>query len=161
MTKHDPRIGQIERDIADSGLSSSEKAILTDDLDYAIRLNGSDDDVRIGLKKLTLSLIRTRLAAPESTKAIVTAAVTEAVEAQAAKCKSVFSTYTTKGVSDIRATNQDIKRQIFNALVENMRVLIITIGLVIALLGISAIVTRQINESGTFIETASKAIKDR
>ena len=161
MTKHDPRIGQIERDIADSGLSSSEKAILTDDLDYAIRLNGSEDDVRIGLKKLTLSLIRTRLAAPESTKAIVTEAVTEAVEAQAAKCKSVFSTYTTQEVTDLRATNQDIKRQIFNALVENMRVLIITIGLVIALLGISAIVTRQINETGSFIETASKAIKTK
>ena len=158
MTKHDPRIGQIERDIADSGLSSSEKAILTDDLDYAIRLNGSDDDVRIGLKKLTLSLIRTRLAAPESTKAIVTAAVTEAVEAQAAKCKSVFSHYTTQEVTDIRATNQDIKKQIFTALVENMRVLIITIGLVIALLGISAIVTRQITETGSFIETASKAM---
>ena len=162
MTKHDPRIGQIERDIADSGLSSSEKAILTDDLDYAIRLNGSDDDVRIGLKKLTLSLIRTRLAAPESTKAIVTAAVTKAVEAQAAKCDRVFSSYnTTQEVTDIRATNQNIKKQVFNALVENMRVLIITIGLVIALLGISAIVTRQINETGTFIETASKAMSKK
>ena len=161
MADHDPRIGQIERDIATSDLSPSEKAILTDDLDYAIRLNGSDDDVRIGLKKLTLSLIRTRLAAPEATKTIVTEAVTKAVEAQASKCNDAFNKYTTQKTNNIKATNQDIKKQFFNALIENMRVLIITIGLVISLLGISAIVTRQIGETGTFIETASKAIKDR
>ena len=133
------------------------KDALADDLKFAQDINGTQDPALKGIKRLVISGIRRELLSHER----IAEAVTTAVETQAAKCKSVFSHYTTKEVSDISATNQDIKKQVFNALVENMRVLIITIGLVIALLGISAIVTRQINETGTFIETASKVIKQQ
>ena len=133
------------------------KDALADDLKFAQDINGTTDPALRGIKRLVISGIRRELLTHER----IAEAVTLAVAAQAAKCKSVFSRDAAKEVSSIRATNQNIKKQIFNALVENMRVLIITIGLVIALLGISAIVTRQITETGTFIETASKAIKDR
>ncbi|MCK9326584.1 MAG: hypothetical protein M0P69_13920, partial [Bacteroidales bacterium] len=130
---------------------------LADDLKFAQDINGTTDPALRGIKRLVISGIRRELLTHER----IAEAVALAVAAQAAKCSSVFSSYTAKEVTDIRATNQDIKKQIFNALVENMRILIITIGLVTALLGISAIVTRQITETGTFIETASKVIKQQ
>ena len=133
------------------------KDALADDLKFAQDINGTTDPALRGIKRLVISGIRRELLTHER----IAEAVTLAVEAQAAKCSSVFSTYTAKEVTDIQATNQDVKKQLINALIENMRVLIITTGLVITLLGISTIVTRQITETGSFIETASKALKNK
>ena len=133
------------------------KDALADDLKFAQDINGTTDPALKGIKRLVISGIRRELLTQER----IAEAVTTAVETQAAKCKDAFNNYTSKEVTDTQVTNQGIKKQLINALVENMRVLIITLGLVIASLGISAIVTRQITETGNFIETASQALKNK
>ena len=84
------------------------KDALADDLKFAQDINGTTDPALRGIKRLVISGIRRELLTHER----IAEAVTLAVSAQAAKCKSVFSTYTQE-VTDIQGNKSRILRNRF------------------------------------------------
>jgi hypothetical protein len=145
MSEHDSRIEMLQQDIMDSSLPSAEKDILADDLEYANAINGSKDEVMIGIKRLTLSGIRTKLSLHASIKREI------AAHASGCSGKVVTSTVTTEKRSGC------LKAELMSALIANMKTAIITVGVVAALVLVSIVWTRQIAEAGGFVKDAATA----
>ena len=147
MSEHDSRIEMLQQDIMDSSLPSAEKDILADDLEYANAINGSKDAVMIGIKRLTLSGIRTKLS--------LHAAIKREIADHANNCngKTVTSTVTTEK----RSGSGCLKAELANAFIANMKTAIITVGVVAAIVLVSIVWTRQIAEAGGFVKDAAQA----
>jgi hypothetical protein len=62
-----------------------------------------------------------------------------------------------RDAEDVLPTKQKLGAMIATALVANMKTLIITVGLVVALLGSFIIFTRQIKEAAGFVTTSAQA----
>lgn len=59
----DVRLEMLKQEIGDSNLDSQTKAVLADDLQYAQKINGEEDPVKQGLKRIVISGIRRELLA--------------------------------------------------------------------------------------------------
>ena len=59
----DIRIEALKEELFGSGIETSERDALADDLDYAQKINGSKDDALQGIKRITISNVRREMLA--------------------------------------------------------------------------------------------------
>lgn len=145
MSEHDSRIEMLAQDIMDSALTNPEKDILADDLEYANAINGSKDPVMIGIKRLTLSGIRTKLSLHASIRREI------AEHANGCNRKVTTSTVTTE------KRTGSLKEELMCALIANTKTAIITIGVAATIVALAIVWTRQISEAGGFVRDAAHA----